>query len=104
MEWLARQNGVYFPGRPLTPVSMPSDDGEGLSYPNTPSSSFHNGLNRPSMQMPLRTGSEMSAPVSDDIEVRVPQGLSCTVTCGMVPFSFELCSALEHPSHGAFPL
>ncbi|EIE21984.1 hypothetical protein COCSUDRAFT_56427 [Coccomyxa subellipsoidea C-169] len=56
--------------RPLTPMSLPGDDAEALSYPTTPSSSFQNGLNRPSMQVPLRAGSEMSAPVSDDIEVK----------------------------------
>ncbi len=55
-------------GRPLTPVSLPADDAEPLSYPTTPSSSFQNGLNRPSIQ-PLRAGSEMSAPASDDLEV-----------------------------------
>ncbi len=57
-------------GRPLTPVSLPADDAEPLSYPTTPSSSFQNGLNRPSIQ-PLRAGSEMSAPASDDLEVRI---------------------------------
>lgn len=63
---------LLLPGnsRPLTPMSLPGDDAEALSYPTTPSSSFQNGLNRPSMQVPLRAGSEMSAPVSDDIEVR----------------------------------
>jgi hypothetical protein len=48
-----------------------------VSYPTTPASSVRGGLGTSTMESPLRTGSELSAIVSDDVEVRAAP-LTCS--------------------------